>query len=136
MPSALTSGTHWQATSALRVNFIAAYIDSTYKDYTAPDGVLQRPRPPVCRWSLAGGIDYVFRDVIGGDVDFTLQDAYIGPRRCNADSRANGACLQIPAFPHRRAENRAPTCAWPGSATHACRSPSPSTPITSSTSST
>ena len=29
---------HWQATDALRVNFAAAYIDATYKDYVASDG--------------------------------------------------------------------------------------------------
>ncbi len=99
--------THWQATGALRVNFIAAYIDSTYKDYTAPDGAVlngQATGEPL--WSLAGGIDYVVHDVVGGDVDFTLQDAYRGPGRCNADSQANGACLQIPAFRTGEATNR------------------------------
>jgi iron complex outermembrane recepter protein len=99
--------THWQATSALRVNFIAAYIDSTYKDYTAPDGTnLNGQATGVPLWSLAGGIDYVVHDVVGGDVDFTLQDAYRGPGRCNADSQANGACLAIPAFRTGEAENR------------------------------
>jgi iron complex outermembrane receptor protein len=28
----------WQATSALRLNFLAAYIDDTYKHYVTPDG--------------------------------------------------------------------------------------------------
>ncbi len=98
--------THWQATDALRVNFIAAYIDSTYKDYTAPDGTVlngQATGEPL--WSLAGGIDYVVRNVVGGDVDFTLQDAYRGAARCNADSQANGACLDT-TFKTGEATNR------------------------------
>ena len=99
--------THWQATDGLRLNFIAAYIDSTYKDYTAPDGTSlngQATGEPL--WSLAGGIDYLFRDVAGGDLDFTLQDAYRGPGRCNADSQAQGSCLVIPAFKTDEATNR------------------------------
>jgi iron complex outermembrane receptor protein len=99
--------THWQATDALRVNFIATYIDSTYKDYTAPSGVNLNGQPTgVPLWSLAGGIDYVFHDVVGGDVDFTLQDAYRGPGRCNADSQNNYACLQIPTFRTDGSTNR------------------------------
>jgi iron complex outermembrane recepter protein len=99
--------THWQATRALRVNLIAAYIDSKYKDYTAPDGTnLNGQATGVPMWSLAGGIDYVVYDVVGGDVDFTLQDAYRGPGRCNADSQANGSCLNIPAFRTDVATNR------------------------------
>jgi iron complex outermembrane recepter protein len=98
--------THWQATDALRVNFIAAYIDQTYKDYTAPSGVVlngQATGTPL--WSMAGGIDYVVRDVAGGDVDFTLQDAYQGAERCNADSQNNGSCLNT-SFKTGEAENR------------------------------
>jgi iron complex outermembrane receptor protein len=99
--------THWQATSALRFNFIAAYIDDTYKDYTAPDGTNlsgQATGEPL--WSLAGGFDYLWHDMFGGDVDLTLQDAYRGAQRCNADSQAQGSCLVIPAFRTGVAENR------------------------------
>ena len=98
--------THWQATDALRVNFIAAYIDQTYKDYTAPSGVVlngQATGTPL--WSMAGGIDYLIRDVAGGDVDFTLQDAYQGAERCNADSQNNGSCLDT-TFKTGEAQNR------------------------------
>lgn len=98
----------WQATSALHVNFLAAYIDDTYKDYITPDGTNlagQATGEPL--WSLAGGVDYLIRDVVGGDLDFSLQDAYRGAGRCNADSAAQGSCLVIPAFRIGTAQNRA-----------------------------
>jgi iron complex outermembrane receptor protein len=97
----------WQATSALRLNFLAAYIDDTYKDYVAPDGTNlsgQATGEPL--WSLAAGIDYAWHDVVGGDLDFSLQDAYRGAARCNADSAAQGSCLSIPTFEIGTAENR------------------------------
>jgi len=97
----------WQATSALRLNFVAAYIDDTYKDYIAPDGTNlsgQATGEPL--WSLAGGIDYLWHDVAGGDLDFVLQDAYRGATRCNADSAVQGSCLTIPTFKIGTAENR------------------------------
>jgi iron complex outermembrane recepter protein len=97
----------WQATAALRLNFVAAYIDQTYKDYVAPDGTNLSGQPvgePL--WSLAGGIDYLWHDVVGGDLDFSLQDAYRGATRCNADSAAQGACLSIPTFEIGTAQNR------------------------------
>jgi iron complex outermembrane recepter protein len=97
----------WQATAALRLNFVAAYIDQTYKDYVAPDGTNlsgQAVGEPL--WSLAGGIDYLWRDVVGGDLDLSLQDAYRGATRCNADSAAQGSCLSIPTFEIGTAENR------------------------------
>ena len=100
----------WQATSALHLNFLAAYIDDTYKDYIAPDGTNlsgQATGEPL--WSLAGGIDYLWHDVAGGDLDFTLQDAYRGATRCNADSAVQGSCLTIPAFRIGTAQNRADT---------------------------
>jgi iron complex outermembrane recepter protein len=97
----------WQATSALRLNFLAAYIDDTYKDYTAPDGTdLSGQATGEPLWSLAGGIDYLWHDVVGGDLDFVLQDAYRGATRCNADSAVQGSCLTIPSFKIGTAENR------------------------------
>jgi iron complex outermembrane recepter protein len=97
----------WQATSALHLNFLAAYIDDTYKDYIAPDGTNlagQATGEPL--WSLAAGFDYLWHNVASGDLDFTLQDAYRGPGRCNADSAAQGSCLTIPAFRIGLASNR------------------------------
>ncbi len=97
----------WQATAGLRFNFVAAYIDQTYKDYVAPDGTNLSGQPvgePL--WSLAGGVDYLWRNVLAGDIDFTLQDAYRGAARCNSDSQAQGACLSIPTFETGTATNR------------------------------
>jgi len=97
----------WQATSALRLNFLAAYIDDTYKHYVTPDGTdLSGQATGEPLWSLAAGIDYQWHDVVGGDLDFSLQDAYRGATRCNADSAAQGSCLTIPAFRIGTAQNR------------------------------
>jgi len=97
----------FQATSGLHLNFVAAYIDDTYKDYIAPDGTNlagQATGEPL--WSLAAGFDYLWHNVASGDLDFTLQDAYRGPGRCNTDSAAQGSCLTIPAFRTGLASNR------------------------------
>jgi iron complex outermembrane recepter protein len=97
----------WQATSALRLNVLAAYIDDTYKNYVTPDGTdLSGQATGEPLWSLAAGIDYLWHDVAGGDLDFSLQDAYRGATRCNADSAAQGSCLTIPSFRIGTAENR------------------------------
>jgi iron complex outermembrane recepter protein len=97
----------WKATSALSLNFLAAYIDDTYKNYIAPDGTdLSGQATGEPLWSLAGGIDYLWRDVVGGDFDFTLQHAYRGATRCNADSAAQGSCLTIPSFKIGTEQNR------------------------------
>ncbi|MBS0580901.1 MAG: TonB-dependent receptor [Proteobacteria bacterium] len=98
--------THWQATEGLRLNLIATYIDSTYKDFLSPTGRdLSGQATGVPFWQIAGGLDYVVHDVINGDVDFTLQDAYVGPGRCNADSPDNYGCLTTP-FKTNEATNR------------------------------
>ena len=57
-------------------------------------------------WSAAGGLEYLWRGLAGGDAGFTLQHAYLGPLRCNADSPAQGDCLSIPAFRTGEATNR------------------------------
>ena len=87
----------WQATSALRLNFLAAYIDDTYKHYVTPDGTdLSGQATGEPLWSLAGGIDYQWHDVVGGDLDFSLQDAYRG--RAATRIRRRRKRLTIPAF--------------------------------------
>jgi iron complex outermembrane recepter protein len=104
----------WQATEGLRLYATAAYIDSTYKDYVASDGTnLAGQATGVPFWSAAGGFEYQWRGVAKGDVDFTLQDAYVGAQRCNADSQAQGSCLPIPTFETGLATNRTDTrLAW------------------------
>jgi len=98
---------HWQATDGLRVNFAAAYIDAKYQDYVASDGADLSGQPtgePLL--SAAGGIDYVWRNVFGGALDFTLQHAYRGPTRCNSDAYVQGACISTPAFKIGTSTNR------------------------------
>jgi len=110
----LETEARWQATEGLRLYVTAAYINSTYKDYVASDGTNLAGQPTgVPLWSAASGLDYLWRGVAGGDVDFTLQDAYVGPSRCNADSQAQGNCLPTPAFETGQATNRTDTrLAW------------------------
>jgi iron complex outermembrane recepter protein len=97
----------WQATDGLRLYVTAAYIDSTYKHYVATDGTdLSGQATGVPLWSAAGGLEYLWRGLLGGDLDFTLQHAYVGAARCNADSTAQGACLPIAAFSTGDASNR------------------------------
>jgi len=98
---------HWQASEALRLNFAAAYIDATYQHYVASDATDLSGQPTgEPKWSAAGGIDYVVRNVAGGDLDFTLQHAYRSETRCNADAYVQGACIQTPAFKIGTATNR------------------------------
>jgi hypothetical protein len=98
---------HWQATEGLRLNFAGAYIDATYKDYVASDGVDLSGQPTgEPKWSAAGGLDYIWHQVFGGDLDFTLQHAYRGPTRCNSDSYVQGSCISIPAFKIGTSTNR------------------------------
>jgi iron complex outermembrane recepter protein len=98
---------HWQATEGLRLNLVAAYIDLTYQTYTTPDGTNVSGQPvgePL--WSFAGGLDYLWRNLAAGDLDLTLQDAYRGATRCNADSQATGGCFSNANFSVGGAQNR------------------------------
>ncbi|MES2077033.1 MAG: TonB-dependent receptor, partial [Pseudomonadota bacterium] len=48
-------------------------------------------------WSAAAGVDYTWRAVLDGKLNISLQHAYTGATRCNADA-LQGACLNTPAF--------------------------------------
>lgn len=103
----LDAEVHWQATDALQLNFTSAYIDSTYQHYIAPDGTNISNQPtgePL--WTVAGGFDYTWHDIYGGNVVATVQDAYRGKTRCNSDSVAQAQCLVTPAFKLGTAQNR------------------------------
>lgn len=98
---------HWQATEGLRINLAMAYIDATYKHYVASDGAdLSGQATGEPLFSGAIGVDYVWHNVVGGDLSFTLQDAYRGKTRCNDDSYVQGSCINIPAFKIGVAQNR------------------------------
>ncbi|MBO9662783.1 MAG: TonB-dependent receptor [Dokdonella sp.] len=101
----------WQATDSLRVTAAAAYIDQTYKKYTTSDGRdLSGQATGLPLWSGTLGLDYVLHDVFHGDLDFTLQGAFTGKTRCNADSALQGTCISALPFKvgerHTRADFR------------------------------
>jgi len=88
----------WQPARDLRLNLSSAYIDQTYKTFTTSDGIRLDGQPVgTPKWTSAMGVDYWLRDVAGGDINFTLQHAYTGATRCNADA-LQGACLVTPRF--------------------------------------
>lgn len=89
----------WQATEGLRVTAAAAYIDQTYKKYVTSDGRdLSGQATGLPLWSGMLGLDYVLHDVLHGDLDFTLQGAFTGKTRCNADSTLQGTCISLLPF--------------------------------------
>jgi len=98
---------HWRVTGGLRLSLVAAYIDATFRDGVALDGTNLAGQPtgePL--WTVAGGFEYTWRDVVNGDLDFTLQDAYRNAGRCNSNSRSQGSCLPVRTFRIDGAQNR------------------------------
>ena len=88
----------WQATRQWRLYTAAEYIDQTYKRHTANDGTDLSGQPVGTPYLTATlGTDYQWQ-LAGGTATATLQGAYIGATRCNADSLAQGSCLQTPTF--------------------------------------
>lgn len=96
----------WQATDALGLDFNAAYIDSTYKDYTTPEGIDVSGQPTgTPHWSFAGGVDYLWTLGDSGDVRFVLRHAYRGKTRCSSESQSQGTCGISPALDLGEAQN-------------------------------
>ena len=89
----------WQATDGLMLDFNAAYIDSTYKDYITPEGVDVSGQPTgTPNWSMAGGASYVWGLDAAGDVRVSLRHAYRGKTRCSDESQTQGTCGVSPAL--------------------------------------
>jgi iron complex outermembrane receptor protein len=86
---------HWKATSNLQLYAVGEYIDQDYDGtYYAPDGTNLSNQPvgtPL--WNIAGGFDYIQRNVWGGSVDYGMAQSFIASTRCNADAEAQGTCL-------------------------------------------
>lgn len=90
---------HWQATDGLTLDFVAAYIDSTYKDYVTPEGDDLSGEPTgIPEWSLAGGFTYQWMMGDAGDLRLSLRHAYRGKTRCSAESEAQGTCGVSPVL--------------------------------------
>jgi iron complex outermembrane receptor protein len=104
--SGLDLEVRWQPQRDVRFNFASAYIDQTYKSFVTSDGInLSGQAVGTPSWSAAGGIEYFLRNVAGGDINLTLQHAYTGATRCNADA-LQGSCLVTPAFSVGTAKHR------------------------------
>lgn len=97
----------WQPVNNLRLHFTSEYIDHKYGTYLATNNLnLSHQSVGTPRFSAATGLDYVWRDVAGGRLNFTLQHAYTGATRCNGESVQQGFCLATPAFGVGGARNR------------------------------
>ena len=97
----------WQPIENLRLGLIGAYIDSTYRKATAPDGTDLTGQPTGAPYfSGAASVAYTWRHVANGDLEFDLSQAYRGRTRCNSDSQLQGACNVSPNFPLGTSQQR------------------------------
>ncbi len=88
----------WKATSGLTLYGAAEVIDQTYRHNLANDGTDLSGQTVGTPWLTATlGADYRW-PLAGGVAAATLQGAYTGATRCNADSVAQGTCLRTPTF--------------------------------------
>jgi iron complex outermembrane recepter protein len=119
VPRYLVSSTNQQATGLeleaqwipvtdFRLGFTGAYIDATYLHSTAASGAVLTGQPTgEPTFSFAASASYTWRGVVGGDLEFDLQQAYRGKERCNSDSVLQGECGTIsPNFSIGSAQNR------------------------------
>ena len=89
----LDFNTMWQPTRALSLDFNAAYIDATYKDYVTRGGVdLSGQATGIPEWSFSAGGAYRWDLDEYGTVRLAARYGYRGKTRCNDDSQAQGSC--------------------------------------------
>jgi len=88
----------WRATPHFTFYGAGEYIDQKYESHVASNGA-DLSGQPVGTPKFAGtlGVDTLW-PLAGGTVIATLQGAYTGPTRCNADSVSQGTCLKTPRF--------------------------------------
>jgi iron complex outermembrane receptor protein len=97
--------TRWQATDGLGLQFNAEYIDSTYKRYTNPVGIVLDGQPTgTPTWSMAAGLDYAWH-LDSGELRLALHHAYRGATRCNDEAESQGTCGVSPALNLGEARN-------------------------------
>ncbi|HEY9102612.1 TonB-dependent receptor [Chitinimonas sp.] len=97
----------WQAARSLQLTLASEYLNQRYGSYTSSAGTNLSGQPvgnP--KWTVAVGADYTWSDVFGGKLMGSLQNAYTSAHRCNADSQAQGSCLQTNRFTVGAATNR------------------------------
>ncbi|MFC5742563.1 TonB-dependent receptor [Dyella tabacisoli] len=89
----------WQPVDALKLNLVGSYIDATYRKAHADSGADLSGQPTgEPRFSFAGGLTYSWHNVLNGNLDFNLSQAYRGRARCNTDSQLQGQCSASPNF--------------------------------------
>ncbi|MEG3789917.1 TonB-dependent receptor [Lysobacter sp. CCNWLW3] len=97
----------WQVTDGLGLDFNAAFIDATYKNYESISGLDLSGEPTgVPHWFLAGGMNYQWHLQEHGDLRFSLRHAYRSKKRCNTESVAQGDCGPSPALDLDESRNR------------------------------
>ncbi|NRF65510.1 TonB-dependent receptor [Aquincola sp. S2] len=88
----------WAPSRAWRFFGSAEWINQTYRRHQAPDGSnAAGVATGTPRLSAAGGVEGRW-PLAGGQFSARLSAAYTGARRCNADTRVQGTCLETPAF--------------------------------------
>lgn len=82
----------WTLNPIWRLNGALAYLDQTYAHYVSPSGVRLDGQPAGApRLSASAGATARW-PLWNGTADFNVMLGYIGERRCNADTRAQGTC--------------------------------------------
>ena len=82
----------WAPDRIWRLNGALAYLDQTYAHYVSPNDVRLDGQPAGApRLSASAGATARWA-LWDGTADFNLMLGYIGARRCNADTRAQGTC--------------------------------------------
>lgn len=98
---------HWQPVRGVHLFANFEYIDQKYANYVVQNGPDLSGQPVgTPNWSAMAGIDYSWYDVFNGRLNLTLQHAYTGPTRCNANSQAQMSCISAPGFTVGGAQNR------------------------------
>lgn len=86
-------GTLWKITDAFRLDAQLAWIDSTYSQYTTPEGVSLDGEPTgEPHLSASVGASYRFDLGHAGALRFSARHAYRGKTRCNEGSDLQGNC--------------------------------------------
>ncbi|MCS0612258.1 TonB-dependent receptor [Massilia kyonggiensis] len=82
----------WALNRTWRLNGALAYLDQTYAHYVSPTGVRLDGQPAGApRLSATAGATARW-PLWNGTADFNVMLGYIGERRCNADTKAQGTC--------------------------------------------
>lgn len=89
----------WTPVRGMKLFGNAEYIDQKYTHYVVQNGPDLSGQPVgTPTWSITGGVDYTWYDVLNGNLNLMLQHAYTGATRCNDNSAAQMSCVKAPGF--------------------------------------